>query len=155
MARDSSSMNNKGRNQIVGNAGLYYICYVLSRRGWNALITSRNARGIDIIIYNQRGKEMHTIQVKGLSGRNPVNFGSTLDSLIAEYVFIVRAVKIQPDIRSPLNEPEVFIMNSKKVESLITKREKNGKISNWLEVKDYENYKNNWEILKRPQANNK
>jgi hypothetical protein len=25
--------------QIVGNAGLYYVCYELSRRGWNVLPT--------------------------------------------------------------------------------------------------------------------
>jgi hypothetical protein len=40
-------------NQLVGNMGLYYICYELSKRGWNALPTSRNARGIDIVIYSQ------------------------------------------------------------------------------------------------------
>jgi hypothetical protein len=33
--------------------GLHYICYELSKRGWNALPTSRNARGIDIVIYSQ------------------------------------------------------------------------------------------------------
>ena len=33
-------------NQLVGNVGLYYICYELSRLGWNVLPTSRNARGI-------------------------------------------------------------------------------------------------------------
>jgi len=28
-------------SQVVGNAGSYYICYELSRRGWNVLPTSR------------------------------------------------------------------------------------------------------------------
>ena len=35
--------------QIVGNAGLYYASYRLSLLGWNAMPTSRNARGIDVI----------------------------------------------------------------------------------------------------------
>lgn len=43
-------------NQIVGNVGLFYVCYQLCKRGWNAMPTSRNARGIDIIIYSQGGK---------------------------------------------------------------------------------------------------
>lgn len=35
--------------QITGNVGLFHICYTLSRRGWNVLPTSRNAKGIDIL----------------------------------------------------------------------------------------------------------
>jgi len=148
MARDSSDViNGEGRNQIVGNAGLYYICYELSKRGWNVLTTSRNAKGVDIVIYDQQGKEMHTVQVKSLSEKNPAPFGTTLNTLIAEYVFIVTDV---------LDEPSIFIMDSEKVKSLIKERRgKNGKNSYWLEVKDYENSKDNWEILKRPEANNK
>lgn len=34
----------KVANQVVGNIGLYYICYELCRRGWNVMSTSRNAR---------------------------------------------------------------------------------------------------------------
>ena len=147
MARDSSdAINGEGRNQIVGNAGLYYICYELSKRGWNVLTTSRNARGVDIIIYDQQGKETHTIQVKSLSEKNPAPFGTTLNTLIAEYVFIVTDV---------LDEPSIFIMDSIETRTLIKKREKNGKNSYWIETKDYENYKDNWEILKKPKANNK
>jgi hypothetical protein len=43
-------------NQLVGNLGLYYTCYELSKRGWNAMPTSRNARGVVIIIYSQDAK---------------------------------------------------------------------------------------------------
>jgi len=37
----------KKDNQVTGNVGLYYVCYRLSRMGWNAMPTARNARGID------------------------------------------------------------------------------------------------------------
>ena len=33
--------------QVVGNVGLYYVCYKLSLQGWNVMPTARNARGID------------------------------------------------------------------------------------------------------------
>jgi transposase len=44
-------------------------CYELSKRGWNVLPTSRNARGIDIVIYSQDAVRKYTIQVKALSKR--------------------------------------------------------------------------------------
>jgi hypothetical protein len=37
-----SKMSDFKDNQLTGNIGLYYICYELSKRGWNALPTSRN-----------------------------------------------------------------------------------------------------------------
>lgn len=36
--------------QTVGNIGLFYVCYRLSRLGWNVMPTSRNARGVDIVL---------------------------------------------------------------------------------------------------------
>jgi hypothetical protein len=58
--------------QIVGNVGLYYSCYRLSLPGWNAMPTSRNARGVDIIAYNSDCSKIISIQVKTLSKRNAV-----------------------------------------------------------------------------------
>jgi hypothetical protein len=40
-------------NQITGNVGLYLTCYKLSKLGWNAMPTARNARGIDIVAYDR------------------------------------------------------------------------------------------------------
>ena len=56
--------------QIVGNAGLYYASYRLSLLGWNAMPTSRNARGIDVIAYTGDGTRYIGLQVKTLSKRN-------------------------------------------------------------------------------------
>ena len=41
----------KHEAQIVGNIGMFYACYRLSRLGWNVMPTARNARGVDIIAY--------------------------------------------------------------------------------------------------------
>ena len=54
-------------HQTVGNVGLYYVCYKLSRMGWNVMPTARNARGIDILAYSTDAKRTRTIQVKSLS----------------------------------------------------------------------------------------
>ncbi len=125
--------------QVIGNAGLFYICYELSRRGWNCLPTTRNAKGVDIVIYSQDTKKSYTIQVKALRYRNAVPFGSN-PQIIADFVIIVRNV---------LNKPEVFIMKSNEVKKKLHKRVKGNKISYWLQIKDYEEFKNKWEIIDR------
>ena len=79
-------------SQVIGNVGLYFICYELCRRGWNVMPTSRNARVVDIVIYSQDGLRKHTIQVKSLNKRNPVPIGTNLDSLFADYLIICRNV---------------------------------------------------------------
>ena len=66
-------------NQLVGNIGLFYVCYELSKRGWNCLPTTRNAKGVDIVIYSLKGDKKYTIQVKSLSKISPVPFGSKLE----------------------------------------------------------------------------
>ena len=57
----------KPQNQAVGNIGLFYVCYHLSRLGWNVMPTTRNARGIDLLIYTQDNLQKYSIQVKALS----------------------------------------------------------------------------------------
>jgi hypothetical protein len=54
--------------------------------------TSRNARGVDIVIYSQDGVGKHTIQAKSLTKRNLVPIGTSLDSLFADYLIICRNV---------------------------------------------------------------
>lgn len=141
MMNNTDKDNGTGRNQLVGNAGLYHVCYELSRRGWNAMPTSRNARGVDVVIYNQKGSNSHTIQVKALSKRNPAPFGSSLNSLIAEYVFIVNEI---------FNEPKLYIIDTPTAKSLIHEGIKDGRKSYWFQPNDYEQFKDNWSVLGTP-----
>ena len=122
-------------NQVIGNIGLYYICYELCKRGWNVVPTSRNARGFDIVIYSQDGVRKHTIQAKSLSRRSPVPLGSSSDSLFADYLIICRNIS---------KNPELFITSTNKIKVDIHKGEKDGRISYWLQPKHYEMYKDNW-----------
>ena len=82
-------MLSKGQDrQIVGNAGMYFIAYRLSRLGWNAMPTSRNARGVDIVIYNRYASITRTIQVKTLSNYAPISLGKSIDGLIADFIIV-------------------------------------------------------------------
>ena len=127
-----------GDKQLIGNIGLFFTCYELSRRGWNCLPTTRNAKGVDLVIYSQDAKKSFTIQIKALSKKTPVPFGNN-PQLIAEFVIVVRNVFAE--------RPEIFIMNSHEVKERLHRGEKDGKISYWLQPKDYEDFKDNWDII--------
>lgn len=133
-----------GKNQLVGNIGLYYVCYELSKRGWNAMPTARNARGVDIVVYNQKGTVSHTLQVKSLTKRNPAPFGSSLGGLIADYIFIVNNV---------YETPNVYIVDTSTAKLRIHEGIKNGRKSYWFQPRDYDKFKYNWDIIGQGATN--
>jgi len=125
-------------NQLVSNIGLFYICYELSKRRWNCLPTTRNAKGADLIIYSQDGKKIYTIQVKALTDKVAVPFGNKPNLSMADFVIITNNV---------FDNPEVFLLNPNTLKNKLVKNEKSGRISHWFSKKDYEPYKDNWGII--------
>jgi hypothetical protein len=115
-------------HQVTGNIGLYYACFQLSRMGWNAMPTSRNARGVDIIAYNSDCSRMITLQVKTLSRKNPVPLGTSLDRVMGDFWIIVNEVA---------KEPKSYIMLPQEVKDLAHRGEKEGRISFWLQPSAY------------------
>ncbi len=126
--------------QVVGNIGLYYVCYQLSKRGWNVLPTSRNANGIDLVIYDQAGMKRNTVQVKALSKRSPVPFSRDFKDLVpADFLIICRLVLEE--------KPEVFIARFEELVGRMHIGEKNGKKSYWLQPSRYEEFKDCWDKI--------
>jgi hypothetical protein len=137
---EAEGLGRKISNQLVGNTGLFYVCYELSKRGWNCLPTTRNARGVDIIIYDLDGERKLTIQVKTLSKKNPVPFGSKLE-VMADFVIICAEIFSE--------SPKVYILEREEVKKMVKKMVKDNRVSYWLQPKDYENdrYRNRWEVI--------
>jgi len=128
----------KPPTQIVGNAGLYYVCFKLTQKGWNVLPTSRNAKGIDAVLYNQQATTTHTVQVKALRKRDPVPISK--DSLMAEYFIVCRKVFDE--------KPEIFVAKTKDIKPRIHEgTNAKGKKSYWLQPKMYEEFIDNWDVL--------
>jgi hypothetical protein len=121
---------NKTNKQVVGNVGLFYVCYRLSQLDWNVMPTARNAKGIDILIYSQDATRTHTVQVKALSSRDPVPLGTSLEGLIGNFFIVCRNVA--------RDTPECFVLTPGQVRDLAHKNEKNSKITYWLQPKQYE-----------------
>jgi hypothetical protein len=115
--------------QLVGNVGLYFTSYRLSLLGWNVMPTARNARGVDIIAYNEDATRFVGVQVKALSKRNPVPLGATLDKIMGDYWVVINRV---------IDQPTAFVLLPGEVKALAKRGEKDGRVSYWLQPKDYE-----------------
>ena len=129
--------------QIVGNAGLFYVCHKLSALGWNAMPTSRNARGVDVMCFSVDGKKTLLIQVKSLSKRYPVPLGKDLKRLMGDYWVIVTAATGK--------SPICYILTPAQVRHLAHRNEKDGKVSYWLQPQSYavDDYHENWDLIGR------
>jgi hypothetical protein len=92
--------------------------------------TARNAKGIDILIYSQDAARTRTIQVKTLSKGSPVPLSNKLDHLFADFVVVCRHVISR-------ETPECFVLTPGEVCQLAHRGEKNGKVSFWLQPRDY------------------
>ena len=106
--------------------------------------TARNARGVDIIAYNFNCTKMVGIQVKSLSKRNPVPLGNSLDKIMADFWIIVNNLST--------DTPSTYVLTPKEVKKSAHRGEKDGRISYWLQPKEYakEIYKDSWNRIGNP-----
>jgi hypothetical protein len=124
--------------QITGNVGLYFACYRLSQYGWNALPTSRNARGIDIVAYKlgspgpEGGKGdcdvCKLFQVKTVTKGNAVSLGLSVENIGGDFWIIV--------VLDPPKDPICFVMLREEIRERVT-QDKGGKQACWLSHKDF------------------
>jgi|ERR1043165_728087 hypothetical protein len=115
--------------QITANVGLYYCCHRLSLLGWNVMPTARNARGIDIIAYDQTGSKFIGVQVKALSKRNPVPFGTSLEKIMGDFWIIVNNLA---------TAPAAFILLPSEIKERAHRGEVDGHVSFWLQPNAYD-----------------
>ncbi len=92
--------------------------------------TARNARGVDIIAYNNDASHYVGVQVKALSQRAPVPLGQTLDKVMGDFWIIVNNLKS--------GSPVSFILLPEEVKALAFRGEKDGRVSYWLQPNAYE-----------------
>lgn len=103
--------------------------------------TARNARGIDILVYNRSGARKLGLQVKALSKKSPVPLGQDLNRLIGDFWIICRG------LASPA--PECFILEPDEVRALAHRGEKEGRVSFWLQPRSYDRpeFREAWQRL--------
>ena len=105
---------------LVGITGVYYAAAELSRMGYIALITVRNTRAYDILIFKEGKYKTLPIQVKTSSGDN------------FHIVLIKDTKKMNEDLNKKIicpyilvrlknKNPEFYILNTKQMKNLIRK----------------------------------
>jgi len=124
--------------QVIKKLGLSYVCCELSKRGWSVQPAPRWMRGVDLIISSSKGKRIHKILVKTLKGETAVPFGDRLD-IDADYLIICRKILT--------TKPEIFIIDTDRARNKIRKSTGRHRESYWLEPRDYEEYRDNWNLI--------
>ena len=136
---------NKIETQIIGNAGMYYVCYQLSRMGLNVMPTARNARGIDVVAYNLDNSEYCGIQVKTLSCRNVVPLGRDLNKISGDFWVVVVLPKPESS-----DSPAIYVLIPKEVKDLChSTTNKKGEVYYWLQANKYVKFENRWDRIRK------
>jgi hypothetical protein len=118
----------KNRPQFTGNAGLNYIAWQLSRRGWHVTPTIRNARGSDMFVTDADENIKFGVQSKALSKRHSVPLGLNLEILRSEWWIIT--------VHANSENPVCYVMRLEEVQRLATQDSMHGNY--WLIAKSYD-----------------
>jgi hypothetical protein len=114
----------------VRNVGLSYVRNQLSNRGWKVTPPTGNAKGVDFLVSGRDASRKLAIKVRAFSRRKAVSLGATPDNFLADYLVVCS--KVIED------NPECFILTQEEVRELANRNEKDGRVSYWLELRDYE-----------------
>lgn len=130
----------KNRHQFTGNAGLSYVAWQLSRRGWHVVPTIRNARGSDMLVTDAVEDAKFGVQSKALSKRQAVPLGKSIDDLRSEWWVIT--------VHANSDQPVCFVMKREEVRANAS-QDKGGQRAYWLEPRDYDRdeYRNAWDRI--------
>ena len=101
---------------LTGVAGVHFVVGELSRRGWVALPTIRNTKGIDVLA-SKDGKAVE-IQVKSRAKGRAWMLTKSAETLVSKNLFYVFV-----DLRD-LESPEYFVIPSNVVAEYVTRTHK-------------------------------
>lgn len=130
----------KNRPELTANAGLSYVAWQLSRRGWRVSPTIRDARGTDMLVTSLKKDKIFSVQSKALSKRHAVSLGLDLTILRSEWWVVT--------VHANTDNPICYILTLDEVRSLAS-QDKGGAQAYWLEARDYdcEMFKNAWDLI--------
>lgn len=104
-------MNSRLPTGLSGVAGEYFVAGELSRLGYIASITLRNAKGIDILVSNSTATRQVGIQVKTNQGSKPEwVLNEKAESFYADNLFYVFV-----NLKGERERPDFYVVPSKTV----------------------------------------
>jgi hypothetical protein len=140
---------------LSGVAGEYAVASELSRQGYLASITLRNAKGVDILAINENATKSAAIQVKtNQDYRKNWILNKKSEDFQAEHFFYIFV-----NLGTPSRHPEFHIVPSKVVAKYVTKNHrtwlnapgKKGQARNDTTIRKFsdekDEYLNRWDLL--------
>ncbi len=115
------------RNSLVGNAGVNYVAWQLSRRGWHVLQTVRNIRGSGLYATDVDGTVFFGVQSKASAEQHPIALGTNLDDLRSEWWIITT--------HANSDHPICYVLKINDVRRLAKQDRNGGKW--WLDHREY------------------
>jgi hypothetical protein len=101
---------------LIGIAGTHFVAGELSQRGFIATLTTRNTRGIDVLVSKLDGSKSVSIQVKTSSAKQRENFTRSWsmekkdENIFSDYLFYVFV-----DLKTNNEKPDYYVVKSKTV----------------------------------------
>lgn len=140
------------KNNFVGATGAYFVAGELSKLGYIALLTNRNAVGIDIIVTNPITYKSTNIQVK-TTEKNPYWLLSKKDEETHEdnlfYVFVKLGKELEYHIIPNDIVSNRIKKNHQNYLNAKASRDKTATLRKFVLLEsDKDNYLNKWENLK-------
>jgi len=134
------------KGQMTGMLGTYLAAAELTQQGFVVSVTSRNARGADLLVADQDYKRAWSIQVK--TNRKPASFWL----LSKDYREVSSATHIYlfMNLRGD-TKPDYYVVPSRVVKRLgeTTPVRSGGSIWHAFSRRDAEPYKDKWSIFNR------
>ncbi len=126
------------KKQATGMAGVYYVAAELSKRGYIALITTRNTKATDLVVVDDKTGKSANFQVK-------TNGVDTSDNFwLLSINFIYAFVKLFKD-----KSPVIYIVPAQVVKkNLSVDTAKTGSVWYSISKSTIEDYREGWDIVK-------
>jgi hypothetical protein len=130
---------------MTGMLGLYLTAAELVRLGFIVSVTSRSARGADLLVTNKDCRKAWSVQVKSNSSTskwwslNP--HAKHMRSPTHMYIFVTIP-------KNPLNKPLFYVVPSRVVADAFKKFERPN--STWYGYERQDRYRNNWRLFGNP-----
>lgn len=128
---------------MTGNAGLFFVAWQLTCRGWNVMPTVRNSRGADMYAAQLDNEAaVIAVQSKALSKPADVPLGTNPENLRSHWWIIT--------VGATGDDPVCFVMTLPEVKSAaVSNTNPKGQISWWLPRKAYDlpQYRDAWDRL--------
>jgi hypothetical protein len=104
---------------LIGCTGAYFVAAELSRRGWIALLTTRNTRAIDILATKEGKQREIQVKTRFKSRSRRWLLSSRAEKLVSPNLFYVFVNLLEENER-----PEYYVVPSKVVADYVTKTHK-------------------------------